>query len=105
MITAEHPLIQLLTLIDVVWIDAEPSQLKRGGPKFYSEKTMFKVYLVSLLKQLWAHRSLWRYLSSIPLVASACGLVRLPDRRTLIDDLEIRCFDSRHWAWPCRSKR
>jgi Transposase DDE domain len=83
MITADHPLIQLLALIDVVWIDAEAGQVKRGGPKFYSEKTMFKVYVVSLLKQLWAHRSLWRYLSSMPLVASACGLVRIPDRRTL----------------------
>src|ERR1700687_930727 len=83
MITADHPLLQLLSLIDMVWIDAEPGQVKRGGPKFYSEKTMFKVYVVSLLKQLWAHRSVWRYLSSMPLVASACGLVRLPDRRTL----------------------
>lgn len=83
MITADHPLIQLLALIDMVWIEAETSARQRGGPKFYSEKTMFKVYVVSLLKQLWAHRSLWRYLSSMPLVASACGLVRVPDRRTL----------------------
>ncbi len=83
MITADHPLIQLLALIDLVWIEAEPGQVKRGGPKFDSEKTMFKVYGVSLLKQLWAHRSLWRYLSSVPLVASACDLARIPDRRTL----------------------
>ena len=83
MITADHPLIQLLALIDLVWINAEPGQVKRGGPKLYSEKTMFKVYVVSLLKQLWAHRSLWRYLSSMPLVASACGLARILDRRTL----------------------
>ena len=83
MITADHPLIQLLARIDMVWIDAEPGQLKRGGPKVYSEKTMFKVYVVSLLKQLWAHRSLWRYLLSMQLVASTCGLVRIPDRRTL----------------------
>jgi hypothetical protein len=83
MITVDHPLIQLLALIDMVWVDAEPGQVKRGGPKYYSEKTLFKVYVVSLLKQLWAHRSVWRYLSSMPLVASACGLVRLPDRRTL----------------------
>jgi hypothetical protein len=60
MITAAHPLIQLLALIDMVWIEAEGGQLKRGGPKFYSERTMFKVYLVSVLKQLWAHRSVWR---------------------------------------------
>lgn len=83
MITADHPLIQLLALIDLVWFDAEGGQVQRGGSKFYSEKTMFKVYVVSLLKQLWAHRSLWRYLSSVPLVASACGLARIPDRRTL----------------------
>lgn len=83
MITADHPLIQLLALIDMVWVETEPGQAKRGGPKFYSEKTMFKVYVVSLLKQLWAHRSVWRYLSSMPVVAVACGLVRLPDRRTL----------------------
>lgn len=76
-------MIQLLALMDMVWIDGETSQVKRGGPKFYCEKTMFKVYVVSLLKQLWAHRSLWRYLSSMPLVASACGLARIPDRRTL----------------------
>jgi hypothetical protein len=41
------------------------------------------VYIVSLLKQRWAHRSLWRYVSSMPLVAAVCGLVRMPDRRTL----------------------
>lgn len=83
MITTDHPLIQLLALIDIVWIEAEGGQLKAGGPKFYSEKTMFKADVVSLLKQRWAHRSLWRYLSSMPLAATACGLVRLPDRRTL----------------------
>jgi hypothetical protein len=83
MITINHPLIQLLALIDMVWIDTQASQIKRGGVKFYSDKTLFKVYVVSLLKQLWAHRSVWRYLSSTPLVASACGLVRIPHRRTL----------------------
>jgi hypothetical protein len=83
MITAEHPLLQLLALIDMVWIEAESGQVKRGGPKVYSEKTMFKVYVVSLLKQLWAHRSVWRYLTNMPLVAAACGLQRVPDRRTL----------------------
>jgi Transposase DDE domain len=83
MITADHPLIQLLALIDLVWIEAEPGQVQQGAPKVYSEKTMFKVYVVSLLKQLWAHRSLWRYLSRMPVVASACGLAHIPDRRTL----------------------
>jgi hypothetical protein len=83
MITKDHPLIQLLGLIDMVWIEGESDKLKRGAPKFYSEKTMFKVYVVSVLKKLWARRSVWRYLSSMPLVAHACGLVRIPDRRTL----------------------
>ncbi len=45
MITADHPLIQLLALIDLVWIDAETGQGKRGGPEFYSEKMMFKAYV------------------------------------------------------------
>ena len=43
MITADHPLIQLLALIDMVWIEAEVGQVKRSGPKVYSEQTMFKV--------------------------------------------------------------
>jgi hypothetical protein len=83
MITVDHPLIQLLALIDMVWNEADSSQVRRGGPKLYSEKTMFKVYVVSLLKKLWQRRSLWRYLTGNPQVASACGLCRIPDRRTL----------------------
>lgn len=83
MITADHPLIQLLALIDMVWVETEPPGLKRGAPKLYSEKVMFKVYVVSLLKKLWARRSLWRYLAGTPLVAASCGLGRIPDRRTL----------------------
>ena len=83
MITADHPLIQLLALIDMVWLEAESKALRRGAPKLYSEKVMFKVYVVSLLKKLWERRSLWRYLSSMPLVAVGCGLGRIPDRRTL----------------------
>lgn len=78
MITNDHPVIQLLALIDLVWIETE-----LGTPKVYSEQTMFKIYVVSVLKHLWSRRSLWRYLSQIPLVASACGLVGIPDRRTL----------------------
>lgn len=78
MITHEHPLIQLLALIDLVWVETAA-----GSSKVYSEQTMFKVYVVSVLKQLWSRRSLWRYLSQLPLVAAACGLVRIPDRRTL----------------------
>jgi DDE family transposase len=78
MITNDHPVIQLLALIDLVWVETA-----LGTPKVYSEQTMFKVYVVSLLKHLWSRRSLWRYLAQMPLVASACGLVRIPDRRTL----------------------
>jgi len=83
MITAEQLLIELLGLIEMVWVNAEQHELKRGAPKLYSEQTMFKVYVVSVLKQLWKRRSLWRYLSGTPLVAAACGLGRIPDRRTL----------------------
>lgn len=83
MITINDPLIQLLALIDEVWMDAECETGQRGAPRWYSEKTMFKVYVVSLLRNLWACRSLWRYLHSTPKVASACGLQRIPHRRTL----------------------
>lgn len=65
MITIAHPLIQLLAVIDMVWVERERVGLKRGAPPKYSEKTLFKVYVVSLLKNLWARRSLWRYLSSV----------------------------------------
>src|SRR5258708_14486319 len=88
MITADHPLIQLLALIDMVWIETDKAELRRGAPKYYSEKTMFKVYVVSLLKKLWARRSVWRFLRSMPLVAQACGLSRIPGRRTLDRRLE-----------------
>ncbi len=36
----------------MVWIEAEPGKKQRGSPKVYSEKALFKVYVVSLLKQL-----------------------------------------------------
>jgi hypothetical protein len=62
----------------MVWV-----QTTSGSLKQYSEQSLFKVYVVSLLKQLWSRRSLWRYLTGTPLVAQACGLVRIPDRRTL----------------------
>ena len=78
MITNDHPLLQLLALIDLVWVETKPRTVK-----VYSEQTMFKVYVVSVLKQLWSRRSLWRYLVGMPPVASACGLARIPDRRTL----------------------
>src|SRR5258708_17638489 len=83
MIRADQPLIQLLALIDRVWIETDKAELRHGGPKYYSQRTMFKVYVVSLLKKLWARRSVWRFLSGMSLVAQACGLGRIPDRRTL----------------------
>ena len=60
MVSSDHPLIQLLALIDLVWAEPEVGRPGRGAPKTYSEKVMFKVYVVSLLKTLWERRSLWR---------------------------------------------
>jgi hypothetical protein len=51
--------------------------------RLYSEQSMFKVYMVSLVKQLWSRRSVGRYLTGTSAVAAACGLVRIPNRRTL----------------------
>jgi len=83
MITRDHPLIHLLLLIDMVWAEADARVRGRGMPKTFSEKTMFKVYLVSLVKKLWKRRGVWRYLKANPLVMETCGLTRVPDRRTL----------------------
>ena len=49
---------------------------------------MFKVYIASLCKKLFARRGLWRYLSENASVASACGLNQIPNRRTLDRRLE-----------------
>jgi hypothetical protein len=38
MITNDHPLLQLLALMDLVWVETA-----LGMPKVYSEQTMFKV--------------------------------------------------------------
>jgi hypothetical protein len=85
MITKDHPLLQLLALVDMVWQEYRPV-----GMKVYSQQTMFKVYVVSVVKRLWSRRSVWRYLKGTPEVAAACGLERIPDRRTLdrrLDDI------------------
>jgi hypothetical protein len=82
MVSENHPLIQLLQLVDLVWAEVEVKR-RRGAPKIYQAKVMFKVYLVSLMKKLWERRSLWRYLQANPRVQAACGLPKLPDRRTL----------------------
>lgn len=88
MVSLDHPLIQLLALIDLVWVEAGEAVRGRGAPKLYSEKVMFKLYVVSLVKRLWKRRGLWRYLAANPTVASACGLPQVPDRRTLDRRLE-----------------
>ncbi|MEP7284843.1 MAG: hypothetical protein ABI947_03635 [Chloroflexota bacterium] len=67
MITRAHPLIELLGLIDMVW-----EQSSSGSLKQYSEQSLFKVYVVSLVKQFWSRRAVWRYLTATPLVAQAC---------------------------------
>jgi len=77
MITTEQPLLQLLALVDQVWQDSGPQVTT------YSEQSMFKVYVVSLVKQMWSRRAVWRYLTGSPQVAAACGLARIPHRRTL----------------------
>jgi hypothetical protein len=88
MLAPDHPLIQLLALIEMVWAEPEVLMRGRGTPKTYSEKVMFKVYVVSLLKGLKARRSLGRFLKANPTVTAACGLPRIPDRRTLDRRLE-----------------
>jgi hypothetical protein len=83
MVSLDHPLIHLLALIDLVWVEPDGSKRGRGAPKVYSERVMFKVYVVSLVKKLWERRALWRFLQANPTIAAACGLAQLPDRRTL----------------------
>ena len=56
MVSLDHPLIHLLALIDLVWVEHEAQPRGRGAPKLYSEKVMFKLYVVSLLKKLWERR-------------------------------------------------
>jgi hypothetical protein len=78
MITLDHPLLQLLALIDLMWVETSPP-----SGKVYSDQSMFKIYMVSVLKQMWNCRSLWRYLTGMPLVLAACRLAQIPDRRML----------------------
>jgi hypothetical protein len=79
MITRDHPLIHLLRLVDMVWAETDAVIRGRGVPQTYHEKTMFQVYLVSLVKQLWKRRGVWRYLKANPLVMECCGLIHVPD--------------------------
>lgn len=83
MVSPEYPLLQLLALIDLVWKEAESAERQRGAPKLYSEKTMFKVFVVSLCKKLFARRGVGRYLQANAPIAHACGLAQIPHRRTL----------------------
>lgn len=43
MITTDHPLIELLALVDEVWITVEVEAGRKGAPRLDREKTMFKV--------------------------------------------------------------
>lgn len=84
MITAGAKLSELLGLLDEVWDEeAEVSRGGKGCVVLYSNRVMFKIYVVSVVKKLWARRAVWRYLKGQPEVARACGLTRIPDRRTL----------------------
>lgn len=83
MITEAHQLLQVLRLVDEVWQENEVVTTAQGGEPQYSELSMFKVYVVSVLKKLWSHRSVWRVLQSIEGLRQACGLSQVPDRRTL----------------------
>jgi hypothetical protein len=42
MVSPEHPLIQLLELVDLVWIEPEITQRGPGAPKTYSEQVMLR---------------------------------------------------------------
>jgi hypothetical protein len=84
MIPVAAKLSELLALLDEVW--DEESEVARQGSGcvvLYSNRVMFKIYVVSVVKKLWARRAVWRYLKGYPEVASACGLTGIPDRRTL----------------------
>jgi len=83
MIAKADLIVQLLKLVDEVWQSGQVDAHRRGAPKVYSEQSMFKVNLVNVLKHLWSHRSVWRVLTTYPALQQACGLKRVPDRRTL----------------------
>lgn len=44
---------------------------------------LFKVYVVSICKKQYSRRGLWRYLEANPTIVAACGLAKVPNRRTL----------------------
>ena len=48
MITADHPLIQLLALIEMVWVEAENVAMRRGAPKYYLGNVTFESW-----SELW----------------------------------------------------
>ncbi len=75
MITTVYPLSQLLALIDMVWIDAERHGVRRGRPNLYSEKTLFKGNVVSLLKKLWARPSVVTLDYHVPRKARGVGRI------------------------------
>jgi hypothetical protein len=84
MVSPKHPLVQLLVLIDLVWKPMFSTKQGRGAPKTYDEQMLFiKVYMVSICKKHFTNRGLWRYLESNPTIMAACGLPKVPHRRTL----------------------
>lgn len=83
MVSPNHPLVQLLGLIDLVWKPISSAKQGRGTAKTYDEKMLFKVYVVSICKKQFSRRGLWRYLQANPTIVAACGLIKVPSRRTL----------------------
>lgn len=83
MVSPNHPLVQLLSLIDLVWKPIPSTKQAQGAPKTYDKKMLFKVYIVSICKKQFSRRGLWRYLQTNPTIVAACGLPKVPHRRTL----------------------
>jgi len=76
-------LIQLLDLIDELFPELPPKPSGRGRKETYSEKTVFKIFTVMMIKRIHQFKTLHRYLSQNPAVVSHCGLDAVPSRRTL----------------------
>jgi len=85
MIMEEGKLLQLLALVDQVWVEEEEGEARRGrgAPRQYSRLSMFKIHVVNVCKRLWSQRSVWRLLQADARLRRGCGLEKVPDRRTL----------------------
>jgi len=82
MIAQATSVVELLELVDETW-NAEAAAAIEGAGYRYESKALFKVYVVGVLKRFTSRRALHRYLAGHAEVLTACGLARLPDRRTL----------------------